>query len=72
MTINDERPLNVWKFEDLAPGDVFEFKEIIYIKAVSGEYNKYYNAFSLTQNILNHIDDGFLVVKLDCELNIKG
>jgi hypothetical protein len=72
MTINDERPLDVWKFKDLVPGDVFEFKEIIYIKAVSGEYNKYYNVFNLTQNILNHIDDGTFVVKLDCELNIKG
>ena len=76
MTINDERPLNVWRFKDLLPGDVFEIKEIIYIKiinpAASIEYNKYYNAFNLTQNTVTRFDDGAFVVKLDCELNIKG
>ena len=31
MTINDKRSSNVWRFKDLFPGDVFEFKEKIYI-----------------------------------------
>lgn len=79
MKINDKRPLNVWKFKDLFPGDVFEFKEKIYIKIsnndnLATENEKVYcNAFNLTQNEVKcFFDDDIFVTKLYCELNIKG
>lgn len=83
MTINDERPLNVWRFKDLFPGDIFEFKEKIYMKITKNNNNLFYskanenekgccNAFNLTQNEVKYFDDGVFVVKLYCELNIKG
>ena len=78
MKINDKRPLNVWKFKDLFPGDVFEFKEKIYIKisnnnnlATENE-NENDNAFNLTQNKATRFDEDVIVTKLYCELNIKG
>ena len=77
MTINDKRPLNVWKFKDLFPGDVFEFKEKIYIKITNNNNNlatenENDNAFNLTQNKVTCFDDSVFVTKLYCELNIKG
>lgn len=77
MKINDKRPLNVWKFKDLFPGDVFEFKEKIYIKITNNNNNldtenENDNAFNLTQNKVTSFNDGVFVTKLYCELNIKG
>ena len=76
MTINDKRPLNVWKFKDLFPGDVFEFKEKIYIKITNNNNldteNENDNAFNLTQNKVTCFDDNVIVTKLYCELNKRG
>ena len=77
MTINDKRSSNVWRFKDLFPGDVFEFKEKIYIKIINNNNNlatenENDNAFNLTQNEVKCFDDDVIVTKLYCELNIKG
>ena len=84
MTINDKRSSNVWRFKDLFPGDIFEFKEKIYIKITKYNNNLFYseatenekvycNAFNLTQNEVKcFFDDDIFVTKLYCELNIKG
>lgn len=85
MTINDKRPLNIQKFKDLLPGDVFEVKEKIYIKIINS-IDLFYsaniggnttkkgccNAFNLTENKIEYFNDDTFVVKLSCELTIKG
>lgn len=66
MNIDDKRVM--WGIKKLALGDVFEHNGSIYIKIA----DRGINAFNLTYNEPKYFDDNAFVVKLDCELIIKG
>lgn len=69
----------ICQFQNLYPGDVFEFEGLVYIK-IDNKGSLYYakdfyiegiscNAFSLTQNEVKYFSDDIVVKKIvDCRL----
>lgn len=73
MKITDKRSGEHAYFGDLQVGDVFEWMEEYYVvipHILDCDTENHYNAFSFSNDVLDHFDNDIEVVKINAELVI--